>query len=96
MLIILGVYRNKNSKRFKDKICLNLILDEDRMSFENQDLFTAHEIVQLLPVFEKDKTYQKFISANKWVKEYSAKLASKSKTNFHPKKNYLDKLMMVI
>jgi hypothetical protein len=96
MLIILGVYRNKNSKRYKDKICLNLILDEDRIFFENQDLFTAHEIVQLLPVFEKDKAYQKFISANSWVKEILPNWQVNQKPIFSRRQSYLDKLMMVI
>ena len=61
LLIMLGAYRNKNSKNVKDKICLNFILGEDEMHFKNQDLFTAHEIVQLLPIFTRDKTYQRFI-----------------------------------
>ncbi|MGA2911150.1 MAG: hypothetical protein ABSE17_00725 [Candidatus Levyibacteriota bacterium] len=96
MLIILGVYRNKNSKRYKDKICLNLILDEDRIFFENQDLFTAHEIVQLLPVFGKDKAYQKFISANSWIKEILPNWQVNQKPIFSRRQSYLDKLMIVI
>jgi len=40
-LVMLGVYRNKNSKKYQDKICLNLVLDEDRMLFDSQDLFTG-------------------------------------------------------
>ena len=96
MLIMLGVYRNKNSKRYKDKICLNLILDEDRIFFENQDLFTAHEIVQLLPVFEKDKAYQKFINANSWVKDILPNWQVSQKPIFSKRQSYLDKLMIVI
>jgi hypothetical protein len=55
LLILLGVYRNKNSKHYQDKICLNLVIDESRMLFENKDLFTAHEIAQLLPIFERGR-----------------------------------------
>ena len=67
LLIMLGVYRNKNSTMNKNKICLNLILDEEKMHFKSQDLFTAHEIVQLMPIFERDNTYSKFMQTNKWI-----------------------------
>ena len=95
-LIIMGVYRNKNSKRYQDKICLNLVLDEDRMFFENQDLFTAHEIVQFLPIFERDGTYQKFISANSWIKKFLPNWQIKYKAVFWEQQSYLDRLIASI
>lgn len=96
ILIFLGVYRNKNSKQFKDKICLNLVLDKNKMSFQSHDLFTAHEIVQLLPVFEKDKTYQRFVSANKWVKNLLPNWQVNQKPIFIQRKNYLDRIIIFI
>jgi hypothetical protein len=49
-----------------------MILDEDHIHFDkkNQDLYTAHEIVQLLPIFNKEKMYEKFIRANEWIMNY--------------------------
>jgi hypothetical protein len=44
-----------------------LVLDENKMQFVNQDLFTAHEIIQLVPIFDRDKTYQQFMKANSWI-----------------------------
>jgi hypothetical protein len=54
-LTLLGVYRSRSSKSYSNKICLNMILDENHIGFTktNQDLYTAHEIVQLLPVFNR-------------------------------------------
>jgi hypothetical protein len=95
-LIILGVYRNKNSKQYRDKICLNLILSEDRMLFETQDLFTAHEIVQLLPVFERDGTYRKFLAANQWVKKFLPNVQVKKRPVLKKQQNHLDRLFIFI
>lgn len=67
-LLLLGVYRRRKSKNYSDKICLNMLLDERKMLFKSQDLYTAHELVQLVPVFNRDGTYQKFIKTNQWVK----------------------------
>jgi hypothetical protein len=96
MLTFLGVYRNKNSKQFRDKICLNLVLDEKRMKLNEQDLFTAHEIVQLLPIFEKDKTYHKFMTANKWVKKFLPNFPIKQEAIFKRQLNSFDSLAIFI
>jgi len=72
LLSIFGVYRNRGSKNYSDKICLNMILDESCMSFgkNSQDIYTAHEIVQLLPIFDREKTYERFVKENFWVKNF--------------------------
>jgi len=95
-LIILGVYRNKNSKQYKDKICLNLVLGENRMLFENKDLFTAHEIVQLLPIFERNGTYQKFLAVNQWVKKFFPNVQTRRGPVFKKQHNNLDRLFIFI
>lgn len=68
LLLLIGQYRRAN--KVKDMICPNLMLSEDALEFPDRDLFTAHEIVQMRPVFEKDNTYQKFINANRWVFDF--------------------------
>jgi len=30
-----------------------------------QNLYTAHEVIQLLPIYNKDNTYAKFLRANR-------------------------------
>lgn len=64
--------RTKNMKRVSDKICLNMIVDEDGMIFSKkfQDLYTAHEIAQLIPLIQKDEIYEKFLQKNKWVANF--------------------------
>jgi hypothetical protein len=95
-LISLGVYRNKYSKNFRDKICLNLVLDEKRMSFSGRDLFTAHEIMQLLPVFERDGAYRKFINSNQWTKQFLPNCVVNNNVVFRKQRNNFDRLFIFI
>lgn len=71
LLSILGVLRTRQTKKIADAICLNMLLDETALSFpkNNQDIYIAHEIVQLYPVIQRNMMYQKFIQANKWIKK---------------------------
>jgi len=64
------VYRSKNSKNVSNKICLNLILEKSSMEMPSKDIYTAHEVIQLVPVFDRDNTYKDFINANIWVKNF--------------------------
>lgn len=66
--------RRPASRRVKDKICLNMFLDEAHLEVpsEEQDLFSAHEVCQLKPLWDRDKIYQKFIFKNQWFKKYLA------------------------
>jgi hypothetical protein len=96
LLIILGVYRNKKSTINKNKICLNLVLDEKKMHFESQDLFTAHEIVQLMPVFERDNAYLKFIQANKWIDTIFPNFRLYQKVLFKKQLTIFDQLFIFI
>jgi len=72
LLEILGRRRRPKSKRVKDKICLNLFLDEAhlRLGRKRRDLYTAHEILQMKPLAEKESIYQQFVEANAWVKDF--------------------------
>jgi len=52
-----------------NKICLNLFLDESSLQLPSsqRNLYTAHEVAQIKPIFDKGNTYQNFISQNSWV-----------------------------
>jgi len=96
VLSFLGVYRKRKNKNVSDKICLNMIVDEKRMRFLTGDrnLYTAHEIAQLLPVIDKDDSYQKFVRENVWIKNYLPN-AFDNKINYLKKRsNILDKFLI--
>jgi D-beta-D-heptose 7-phosphate kinase/D-beta-D-heptose 1-phosphate adenosyltransferase len=88
-LLILGVYRNKNSKTYSDKICLNMLLDEDCMSLE-KNLYIAHEIVQMAPIFERDDTYKQFLQKNRWIENFMVNALDGNKNYLKKKDSAID------
>jgi D-beta-D-heptose 7-phosphate kinase/D-beta-D-heptose 1-phosphate adenosyltransferase len=56
----------------KDMLCINLWLDESDLVWGKKDrnIYTAHEIAQVVPLFNKDKTYEKFLYLNRWILNY--------------------------
>lgn len=69
---IMGIRRHPKDKKFRNKICLNMFLDEDHLILSNKDrnVYIAHEVLQAKPLFDKESTYTKFIRLNVWVKKY--------------------------
>lgn len=69
-LRLLDLYRRPD--KIKNRICPNMFLDESYLCLpqEEQSLFTAHEVCQLKPLWERDGVYEKLIEENKWVKKY--------------------------
>lgn len=63
--------RKPDGEDKKDKLCLNMWMDEDDTAWEEpRNLYTAHEIAQTLPLVDKDNTYQKFLWENRWILDY--------------------------
>ena len=70
LLKVCGCYRSDIAPA--GKICPNIFVDEQNTAWDKtrQNLYTAHEIVMMRPVFDRRGTYFKFLSANKWVFDY--------------------------
>ena len=82
LLELLRKRRRPKDINVKDKICLNMFLDERHLFLpaKERDLYTAHEVVQMKPLWDKNKTYQKFLKANEWVREYLPNATQKKDT----------------
>jgi len=83
-LIFSGIYRRKKDKSVSNKICLNMLIDENALSFSKQrnDLYTAHEISQIMPIFDRNKTYEKFIKSNIWIQKFLPNIFEKKSSIF--------------
>jgi len=70
LLLVLRQYRRPN--RIKDKICPNVWLTEDHLKFppEQRNLFLAHEIVQMKPLWSRNYTYEKLLNENGWIEKF--------------------------
>lgn len=68
----LGVRRRPDAKTVTDTICLNMFMAEDALGLPKSewDLFAAHEVLQMVPLWEREGAYQKFLRANAWTKKY--------------------------
>lgn len=56
----------------KDRFCINMWLDEYDLTWDKKDrnIYTAHEILQVVPIVNKDNTFDKFLSSNQWVTSF--------------------------
>ena len=97
LLDIFGIPRNAGGKVDKDKLCLNMWLDERDLIWGRTDrnFYTAHEIAQIIPLVNKRGTYERFIFVNRWIKDYwpnAVKILSEEDTKIlvgKSKKNHL-------
>lgn len=62
--------RKPGSKKTDNRACLNLFLDESDLKINPQNIYLAHEICQMKPLWSRDNTYSRFIAANSWVFKY--------------------------
>ena len=67
VLDLFRLRRKPPSRDLKDKICLNMFLDEAKLEISSKTLYLAHEILQVFPLFDRDNTYNKFIRRNSWA-----------------------------
>lgn len=59
-----------------NSLCLNLWLDTTAlaMPFSRQNLRVAHELAQMRPILNKNKTYETMLSVNPWLKKFLANI----------------------
>jgi predicted nucleotidyltransferase len=62
--------RKPNDSQQKDKLCLNMWLDEDDLIWRKRNFYSAHEIAQIVPLVNKGETYEQFLYKNKWILNY--------------------------
>ncbi|MBI2031384.1 MAG: hypothetical protein HYT08_02100 [Candidatus Levybacteria bacterium] len=72
ILKLMGSYREREDSDINNKICLNMFVSKDQMTLnkKRQNLYSAHEIVQMLPVFQRNNTYEQFLKANTWIARF--------------------------
>jgi len=57
--------------------CMNYFIDEEALQIEEQNIFTAMELITMIPV-SGNGTMQKFFSANEWATFYYPNYAGKA------------------
>jgi predicted nucleotidyltransferase len=69
ILSMLGKRRKRKERVSANNICLNMLVDASVLAMpkNNQDLYTAREIAQVYPLFDRGNYYKKFMRANRWI-----------------------------
>jgi hypothetical protein len=72
LLDILRLRRRVNDREVRNRICLNMFISEAGLAVPRteRDLYTAHEVLLMTPLWERGGAYQKFLTANRWVKKF--------------------------
>lgn len=86
-------HRKYNRKESGDEFCFNLWIDESALLIPKikQNFKNGLDLVNVRKILNKDKTWEKFISENKWAKTELATPYSFliKKNNYQPKENIL-------
>jgi len=95
---------NKLPKDHKNReLCPNIFIDESSLGWikKRRNLYVAQNIISMQPIFDKDEMYFRFMSANKWVKDYYYNFKLNLPEKFTPVKssksiliNLIEKLAM--
>jgi len=83
--------RKAGSKEQKDMLCLNMWLDESDLVWRDRNLYSAHEIAQIVPLVNKGKTYDRLLMKNRWILNFwpnAVKLNNELRTMKNAKKAY--------
>lgn len=79
-----------NSRKY---FCVNYFVDEEHLRISEQNLFTATEIVTILPMVNSE-VYQRFMEVNAWTnKHYPNKVPREVTHTAHLRKGMLGKVM---
>lgn len=76
VLLTLDVFgiprRHAGNKEQKNRVCLNMWMDESDLAWPENDrnFYTAHELLQIEPIFERGEVFRKIYLSNSWVKKY--------------------------
>jgi hypothetical protein len=80
LLDLLGI-RIKIPHKVKDRVDPNMFLSESALLVPSneQNLYTAHEVVQAVPIWEVAPIHQEFLAMNRWVREFFPNLKPPSR-----------------
>ena len=73
--------------KIADKICLSFFVDDQNLNLEKlkavpEDIHFAYWIAQMVPIYDSQNYFKRFLSANYWIKKYLP--------NFNPQTQYIN------
>jgi predicted nucleotidyltransferase len=94
-LILKIVNKYAQGKEQKRKLCCNLFVDETNIKWQKnkQNLYIAHEVLNLHPLIVRDEMYFKFLKENFWAQKYFKNWQITLPQRFSPAKDSQSKFL---
>ncbi len=54
-------------RKIAGKLCINTLLEEDRLAQISKDIYLAHEVLQMRPLWYRNGIYSKYLLDNEWA-----------------------------
>lgn len=69
LLSLMGQRRKAGDKgrEIAGKLCINILLEENKLEQRSKDIFVAHEVLQMKVLWQRDGIYSKYLADNEWV-----------------------------
>ncbi len=69
LLDFLGVRRKAKMKLsvVSGKLCVNILLEEDKLTQDSKDIFVSHEVLQMKVLWQRYGIYSKYLTDNEWA-----------------------------
>lgn len=100
LLEVMQLRRVRNEKNPANKICVNLLIEETALTWpvKKHNLYVAHEIAQLKPLFERKGMYAQFLNANQWIEKFlpNALSASSVRVGIVSRRNYYSLTLLAV
>lgn len=98
ILSCLGMKRKRVGKNVENKICLNMFCDTIGMSdfINRKNIYVAREIAQMIPLVDRNSTYNKFIEKNRWTRKFIAHVGLRSWPVLNKKKSAFENLIILL
>lgn len=100
MLNLINKRRKPNAQpnQVNNKFCLNMWLSLDNLAEQHHDLYTANELAHIIPILNRNHTYEHYLQTNSWLLEIlpnvfqSIEIDAKFSMHVPPTSHFLNKL----
>ena len=91
--LILMLFKKLFLLNSKKNFCINYFVDSENLEIHEKNVFTATEIVTLLPTYGKD-CYEKFYRENLWIKDFFPNFPKRDTSEVLDRKNGVIKIFL--
>ncbi|MDO8573613.1 MAG: hypothetical protein Q7R77_02585 [Candidatus Daviesbacteria bacterium] len=84
-------------RKIAGKLCLNILLEEDKLEQKYKDIFVAHEVLQMKVLWQRNGIYSKYLADNNWAFKFLPNWMGAQVQSSSPKANHpLDEKFKII